>query len=303
MIICAGEALVDLVPDPVPGGGPMNAAIAAARFGAEAAFLGRVSTDGYGQMIYEHLEKNGVDLRLVQRGDEPTARAIIEHTPQPSFRFEGTGTADTALGDASLDPVDPGPHIVHGGTLGMFRGATAEVLAELVEAHAGIVSLDANVRPEVIEDRESWDHYHQRWLDRADIVKLSDEDLSWIWPERSIDSVVSELLASDIAVVLVTKGPQGVMVATRTGRAEVPGRSVRVIDTVGAGDTFIGTVLSQLVDERGCQLTPEGLATLTVEEWGAITRRSVVASSLVCGRRGADPPTLAETAAADARPS
>ena len=122
MIISGGEALVDLVPDPVPGGGPMNVAIAATRLGVASAFLGRVSTDAHGQQIWDHLIANGVDLRLAERGDEPTARAIVEHTPKLQFRFEGDGTADQALTAASLDAIGPGPHILHGGTLGLYPG-------------------------------------------------------------------------------------------------------------------------------------------------------------------------------------
>ena len=98
MIVSCGEALVDLVPDAVPGGGPLNVAVAAARLGVPSAFVGRVSTDSYGEMIWAHLERNRVDVRACQRGSEPTARAIVEHTPKLSFRFEGDDTADACIG-------------------------------------------------------------------------------------------------------------------------------------------------------------------------------------------------------------
>ncbi|WP_428115656.1 PfkB family carbohydrate kinase [Candidatus Poriferisodalis sp.] len=133
MIVSCREALVDLVPDAVLGGGPLNVAVAAARLGVPSAFVGRVSTDSYGEMIWAHLERNRVDVRACQRGSEPTARAIVEHTSKLSFRFEGDDTADACLDEVNLTVLGSGPHIVHGGTLGMFRGHTADVLASLWE--------------------------------------------------------------------------------------------------------------------------------------------------------------------------
>ena len=159
MIVSCGEALVDVVPDEggapraVPGGGPMNVAVAAARLGAPAAFVGGVSTDAHGEMIWAHLVANGVRTAAVQRSAHPTARAVVEHHPQLVFRFEGTDTADvhlTAVDEASLGPR---PHIVHGGTLGLFRGTTAETLARYVESGPGLISLDPNTRPAMIDDR------------------------------------------------------------------------------------------------------------------------------------------------------
>ncbi|MDH3296579.1 MAG: PfkB family carbohydrate kinase, partial [Acidimicrobiia bacterium] len=133
MIICAGESLVDVIPaddgqgpdQAVPGGGPMNAAVATARLGTPAAFVGRISTDRYGDLIWEHLRASGVDLRAAERGPEPTARAIVTVKPVQSFRFEGDNTADASMTSIDLSPLGPGPHIVHAGTLGVFRGVTA----------------------------------------------------------------------------------------------------------------------------------------------------------------------------------
>lgn len=298
MIVSCGEALVDLVPDPVPGGGPMNVAIAAARLGAPSAFVGRVSTDAYGAQIWRHLESNGVDLRAAQRADEPTARAIVEHVPELRFRFEGEHTADTCLDAATLDVLGPGPHIVHGGTLGMFRGVTAETLARLAEAHDGIVSLDPNVRPMIVDDRERWLAFHDRWLSRAHVYRGSDEDLEWIWPGRDTGSIAEELVAGRQAVVIVTRGPRGAQVYTSLGETSVAGVAVDVVDTVGAGDTFVGGVLTQL-HERGLAGTPDALRTLPLRTWADIVAFAVRAAAITCSRPGADPPTRAEL---DARP-
>ncbi|WP_419864486.1 carbohydrate kinase family protein [Candidatus Poriferisodalis sp.] len=293
MIVCCGEALVDVLDGDesraVPGGGPMNAAIAAARLGAPSAFVGRVSTDGAGQLIWRHLQGSGVDLRACERGAEPTARAIISLTPHPSFRFEGDSTADTALEAADLTVLDEGSHILHGGTLGMFRGRTAGVLASLAERHDGLVSLDPNVRPAIIEDRDRWDRFHQRWLHSADLYRASDEDLEWIWPRRAAEDCAAELLAGHVATVIVTRGKGCVTVFTAEGQLDVTAPQVDVVDTVGAGDSFVGTVLASLWELLGADRT--AFAALELGQWRDIAERAAAAAALTCTRAGADPPT------------
>lgn len=296
MIVCCGEALVDVLDGDearaVPGGGPMNVAIAAARLGAPSAFVGRVSTDAAGQLIWRHLQRSGVDLRACERGAEPTARAIISLTPHPSFRFHGENTADTALEAADLAVLGDGPHILHGGTLGMFRGRTAEVLASLAERHDGLVSLDPNVRPAIIEDRDRWDRFHQRWLRSADLYRASDEDLAWIWPGRPIENCAEEVLGGRTAAVIATRGASGATVYTRSGQTEAAAPPVDVVDTVGAGDAFVGSVLASLWQRLGEDGT--AVAALELPQWRTITERAVASAALTCTRPGADPPGTAE---------
>ncbi|MEL7210093.1 MAG: PfkB family carbohydrate kinase [Actinomycetota bacterium] len=295
MIISCGEALVDLVPQPVPGGGPMNVAVAAARLGAKAAFVGRVSEDPHGDLIWRHLVDNDVELCAAQRGPEPTARAIVDETDGLSFRFEGDGTADTQLRRADLDCLGPEPHIVHGGTLGLFRGPTAETLARLVEGRHGIVSLDPNVRPQMIPDRAEWDHFHDRWLAHTHLYKASAEDLAWVWPGRSIESIAGELLDGPAGAVAVTLGGDGAALFTPAGETRIAGRDVVVADTVGAGDTFVASLLVSL-SVRGCA-TPIELAALTVADWSEMGHAAVAAAAITCTRQGADPPRAAELSA------
>lgn len=272
----------------------MNAAVAAARLGAPSAFVGRVSTDAGGELIWKHLQRNQVNVRASERGPEATARAIISLTPNPSFRFEGSNTADTALGSADLAALGPGPHIVHGGTLGMFRGRTADVLASLAERHDGLVSLDPNVRPAIIEDRDRWDRFHERWLGVCDLYRASDEDLEWIWPGRAAEDCAAELLAGRIATVIITRGGHGVTVYTAEGQLEVAAPQVDVVDTVGAGDAFAGAVLASLWERLGADRT--AFAALDLRQWRAIAERAAVAAALTCTRAGADPPDARDLA-------
>lgn len=290
MIICCGEGLVDLTPDPIPGGGPMNAAIAIARLGGPAAFVGRISTDEFGDLIWNHLRRNLVDVRAAQRGGEQTATARVEHVPELVFRFEGDDTADTQLTTVDLTPLGRGPHMLHGGTLGLFRGPTAETLATLVEHHTGVVSLDPNVRPEIITDRAEWDHFHRRWMANTHIYKASDADIEWIWPGRTPDSIAAELLAAGRRLVAVTRGSAGATMYTNTHEVAVPAVETSVVDTVGAGDTFIGSLLVSLWNLR-IAADPNRVAKISRSELASIASRAVRAASITCSRPGADPPT------------
>jgi len=297
MIICAGESLVDVIPADegngadraVPGGGPMNAAVATARLGTPTAFVGRISTDVNGDLIWAHLEASGVDLRAAERGPEPTARAIVTTKPVQSFRFEGENTADASMRSVDLSALGPGPHIIHAGTLGIFRGTTASALRHMLEAHDGIVSFDPNIRPQVFPSVTEWMALAEPWIDRATIVKASDEDLDWMG--MSVD----DLLDNGAAAVLRTAGPDGVDVHLPEHRPlTVPARPTTVADTVGAGDSFCGAVLSQL--DRRNLTTIEAVAAIDAETWVDIVSFGVRAASVTVGRLGADPPWESELA-------
>ncbi len=288
MIFSCGEALVDLVPDPVPGGGPMNVAVAAARLGVSTAFVGGVSTDDHGETLWGHLSANGVDLSLSRRYTAPTARAIVEHVPELRFRFDGDDTADTLLEEVAQDRVAGNTNIVHGGTLGMFRGVTAETLATVAEQHDGMVSLDPNVRPQIIDDPAAWHHFHERWLTNVDFYKGSEEDVAWIWPDRSPEDSASGLLARGVAAVMITRGGDGLSVFTVDGEVEVPAPRIDVVDTVGAGDTVVGATLASIAEHFGSD--PIALGDVSMSDWRRFAARAADAAAVTCSREGADPP-------------
>ena len=288
MIFSCGEALVDLIPEPVPGGGPMNVAIAASRLGAASAFVGGISADEFGDMLWSHIESNGVDMSLSRRFDAPTAQAIVEHAPELRFRLVGDGTADTLLDSIDHASVLGRSNVVHGGTLGMFRGVAAETYADLAVAHDGLISLDPNVRPQVIDDRVAWHGFHDRWLTHVDIYKGSDEDLAWIWPERTPEESADWLLDVGVSAVIVTRGSDGLSILTSAGEAFAAAPKVKVVDTVGAGDTIVGVVLASVVEHFGdAAIEVDDMAP---SDWQCIAERAVAAASITCSRAGADVP-------------
>ncbi|MCP3936724.1 MAG: carbohydrate kinase [Actinomycetia bacterium] len=289
MIICAGEALVDLVPDARPGGGPMNTAIAAARLGTPTAFLGRVSTDPFGDLIWRHLADSGVDLTIAQRGDEPTCLAIVEGDP-PVFTFQGDGTADTMLEPPDLSTLGPGPHILHGGTLGLFRRPAATVLADVATTHDGLVSLDPNVRPQIIGSagRPDWMTWFQRWLTNTGVLRASDADLDWIFPGRTPEQIATTLFDGGVRALIVTTS-EGAIVHTPAGSASAPAQRVDVVDTVGAGDSFCGGVLVCLHD-AGVR-TNTALDDVLLDDWVGILDFAGRVAAVTVQRIGADPPS------------
>lgn len=298
MLVCAGEALVDLVPEPRPGGGPMNAAVAAARLGTPTAFLGRVSTDAHGDSIWQHLVDSGVDMALTERGPEPTCRAEVVGDP-PVFHFHGDGTADVSLSaDAvssdRLASIGAGPHILHGGTLSLFREPAAELYGDLAVAWDGLVSLDPNARPEIVGDgRAEWRRHFDRWMTNVGLLRMSDADAAWIHADAAatdvdaVDVAVRHGLDAGAAAVVITAST-GATVHTAAGTAGAPSQRVDVVDTVGAGDSFCGGLLTWLHDADIARR--DALAALDLDSWVDVLDAAARVAAVTVQRVGADPP-------------
>lgn len=270
----------------------MNTAVTCARLSAPTAFFGRVSTDEYGDMIWAHLDESGVDMRLTERGDEPTCRAVVEGDP-PVFHFYGDGTADRMITNTDLSAIGAGPHILHGGTLGMFRTPAAETYAQAVEAHDGLVSLDPNCRPEIVgvDGRSDWLGWLHRWLTHADLFRASDSDIEWIWPDESVEVVAARLLDAGMGAVIVTSAG-GAIAYTPDGTASASAQKVEVVDTVGAGDSFVGGILTRLheADVR----TAAALRAVSPDDWAIHLDFACRVAAITVSRKGADPPWRAE---------
>jgi fructokinase len=299
-ILVAGEALVDLIVRadgeivPVAGGSPYNIVRAIARLGVPAAFLGGLSSDRFGRMLEAGLAADGVDLSAVQRTDHPTTLALAELGAggSASYRFYTAETSAPAVHAAPLaGVVGAGVRAVATGSLGLVLEPMASTLEDLAGGVPAdrIVMLDPNARPSITADPGAWRARIARVSGRADVVKASTEDLAYLRPGETVEAAVAWLRGRGAAVVLVTDGAEPVRVVTDAGTDLVPAPPVRVVDTVGAGDTFGGAFLACLVHEG---LSPDGLRDRTAILRAA--RFAVRASTAVCARAGANPPTLAE---------
>jgi len=300
VIVVTGEALVDLVLDREgglvghPGGGPYNVARTIARLGQPAAYLGRISTDRFGSRLRGELDADGVRLDAVIGTAAPTTLALAEldAAGQASYQFYAAGTSAPGLtleaATAAL-PEHVGTFCL--GTLGLVFEPMASTLEALV-THLDedtLVALDPNCRPPAIDDPTAYRGRLGRLLQRTDLVKASEDDLAWLSPGVDPVTAARELLTNDRAVALVTRGGEGALVVTAAEVVAIPGPPVDVIDTIGAGDAFMGALLAHW-HERGLGRTD--LANLA-----EVTRTAEFAcrvAAITCSRAGADPPRRAE---------
>lgn len=300
VVVVTGEALVDLVLAPDggiaghPGGGPYNVARAIARLEQRVAYLGRVSTDGFGRRLRGQLEADGVSTEALVETDAPTTLALAELDAAGSARyhFYDTGTSAPGLTLEAAQPVLPeriGTFYL--GTLGLVfepMGSTLEALVGEMD-DTTLVAVDPNCRPAAIEDPAGYRDRLVRLMERADVIKASEDDLAWLDPGSDPVPAARKLLVQDHAVAIVTVGAQGALVITAGEVARAPSIEVEVVDTIGAGDAFMGAFLARW-RERG--LGRADLDRLDELEQAATFACRVAA--LTCARAGADPPRLDE---------
>ncbi|WP_128377817.1 carbohydrate kinase family protein [Streptomyces cavernae] len=302
MIVVAGEALIDLVPQgagalaalsPRLGGGPYNTAVALGRLGSPTAFCSRVSHDAFGDALLDGLRAAGVDVTQVQRGGEPTTLAVASIGADGSARysFYVDGTADR-LFDGGVGGLPTGARAVSFGTCSLVLepGATAyEELMRGASARGLFTALDPNIRAGLIPDADAYRARFKSWLPSVSLLKLSQEDAQWLGGSPR------EWLAAGPAAVVVTRGGDGLTAFTRDGTEyTVPGERVDVVDTIGAGDTVNAALLHGLATRDA--LSAEALTGLGATGWGELLRLAARAAAITCSRAGAEPPYASELA-------
>ncbi|NGO71368.1 PfkB family carbohydrate kinase [Streptomyces boncukensis] len=306
MIVVAGEALIDLVPQragdplsplrPVRGGGPYNTALALARLGSPAAFCSRVSTDAFGTSLLERLEAEKVDTDLVQRGPEPTTLAVAAPGPDGSaaYSFYAEGTADRLFGLPAHLPADTRALSLGTCSLVLEPGASAyEELMRRGAAEGLFIALDPNIRTGIIPAPDAYRARFLGWLPHVSLLKLSEEDAEWLAEGADrVPAAVRDWLAAGPEAVVVTRGGEGLTVFTHRGAHSVPGERVEVVDTIGAGDT-VNAALLHALGERGL-LERGALDGVGGEGWRDVLGFAARAAAVTCSRPGAEPPHLSE---------
>ena len=300
MIVVAGEALIDLIVHPdgrlaaIPGGGPFNTARTIGRLGVDVAFLGRLSTDRFGAILAAALEDDGVDLRWATMTEAPTTLAVAEldAVGAASYRFHLAETSAPGLTlEDALAVLRSEPRAIHVGTLGLVVEPMASALAAAVGRadRSTLVMVDPNCRARVIDDREAYLERLRAVMARADIVKVSADDLSYIAPDATPLDAARTILTDGTGVVLLTDGARAVTILTEALAFDVPVPRVEVVDTVGSGDAFGGGFLARWIEHGWGRAELSDAAAL--REAGAL---AVQVAAATCRRPGADPPRRSE---------
>ncbi|MFY9765670.1 MAG: carbohydrate kinase [Mycobacterium sp.] len=292
-----GESLIDIVEsDEHVGGSPLNVAVGLARLGRDVDFLTYIADDAYGRRITEYLNAAGVQLVSESRTAErtATARSTIAEDGSADYVFD----LDWQL--SGTPPVAP-PLFVHTGSIAAVQDPGCLAVAALIDTYrvSATVTFDPNVRPSLIADRDLARERIEHLVERSDIVKVSEEDLRWLDPDRPPERIAQTWLALGPAIVAVTMADRGAAAVCAAGVARVPARPVQVVDTVGAGDAFMVGLIDALwaSDLLGAQRRAE-LAALDLDALTAALEAAGAAAALTVGRAGADLPDRAALDAA-----
>jgi fructokinase len=302
MLLSCGDALIDFMPvkavdgreayAPVVGGSCLNVAVAMARLDAPAGLAGGISTDLFGSMIAEHALRSNVDLTYAVRSSDETTLAFVRLLAgEPHYIFYDEATAARrwtyrpgSIPFAVIDAV----HV--GSTTLINQAVSTETLAMLAEAHgSATISFDPNCRPTLIHDKADYIRRMDGFFARADIIRMSDADFEFLFPNADYATKVAALIESGATLVIVTRGERGVLAWHRhAGYIEVMAPHVDVVDTIGAGDTFQGALLVALREMQA--IATQDLVAIDIGQLCRALTFAVTCAAVTCSRAGADPP-------------
>ena len=306
MLLACGDALIDFVPVksadgrdayvPAVGGSCLNISVAMARLGALTGFVGGISSDMFGAMIADHLTASGVSLRYVRRSDHETTLAFVRfvgNEPHYAFYDETTSARLWTYAEGSIP--FPAIEALHVGSTTLINEPVASEYLKMFKAAKGktTLSFDPNCRPTLTHDKPAYVARMAEFAATADIVRMSDMDFDFLFSGNDFDAKAEDILAGGAALFIVTRGGDGVTAWHKTaGRIEVPAPAVKVVDTIGAGDTFQGSFLVAL-KEAG-QIDRSALETISPDKLRVALAFGTRCAAITCSRAGANPPWRAE---------
>jgi len=305
MILCCGEALIDMLPRqttegekafaPYAGGAIFNTAIALGRLGVPAAFFTGLADDMMGEILRETLAASNVDASPCAIVARPSTLAFVKLVNgQATYAFYDEGTAGRMITEADLPVLGDDCEALHFGAISLIPepcGSTYEALMKR-EYATRVISLDPNIRPGFIKDKPAHMARIERMAAMSDILKFSDEDLAWFGIEGDHDALAAHWIARGARLVVITKGAEGAEGYTKSLKVTVPSERVTVVDTVGAGDTFDAGILASL--KMNGLLTKSQVAALDEKALRDALALGAKAAAVTVSRAGANPPWARE---------
>jgi fructokinase len=302
MILCCGEALIDMIPNadgaysPHVGGAVLNTSVALGRLGIPTGLVTGISSDRFGHMIDDHLKASNVDTSHAVRSNRNTTLAFVHlDSGQATYSFYDTETATSAIAPADLPSIPTGTEAVFFGGISLCNPPVADSLTNMALGvpASTLVMADPNIRPGFASDQSAYRTRLERLIGRADIVKLSDDDISWLIPDGDLTAKADKLLSMGPKMLLLTEGSKGATAHVKSGAVvQVPAQRAQVVDTVGAGDTFNAGCLSAL--RRAGVLTPGAILSLTEDTLTDMLTFAARTAAVTVSRAGANPPWASE---------
>jgi fructokinase len=301
MIVCCGEALIDMLPrksaegvpvyQPFNGGSIFNTAIALGRLGIKTGFFTGLSTDFFGDSLKAGLTESHVDLKYIKFWDRPSTLAFVKlDNGQARYSFFDDNSAGRMLTRKDLPKLAKDVDVLHFGSFSLIQDPGAATLEALMkrEGKSRVICFDPNIRPTLVSNRKAYLARIARLVAMCDILKVSDEDVKWITGKDDIAATARKWLKAGAKIVVITKGSNGVEVFTKRYSFQVPSVRVKVVDTVGAGDTFTAGFLAALSKAR--KLVKSGMATLDETTVRDAVNFAARAAAITVSREGANPP-------------
>ena len=301
MIVCCGEALIDMLPrtsaqgvavyQPCNGGSIFNTAIALGRLGIKTGFFSGLSTDFFGDSLKAGLEASHVNLKYTKIWDKPSTLAFVKlDNGHARYSFFDDNSAGRMLTKKDLPKLGSDVEALHFGSISLIPEPGASTLEALMkrEAKKRVICFDPNIRPSVIKKRREYLARANRLVALCDILKISDEDVKWITGKDDLAGAAKKWLKAGAKVVIITKGGSGVEAFTKKFSVSHPSKPVTVVDTVGAGDTFTAGILAAL--SQAGKLTKAGVAGLDEATLHDAISFAARAAAVTVSREGANPP-------------
>lgn len=305
MILCSGEALIDMLPrttvdgeaafTPHSGGAVFNTAIALGRLAVPTSFWCGLSSDMFGLQLQKDLKESDVDFSLAPISDRPTTLAFVSLiNGQAQYAFYDENTAARQVSVADLPALDERINTLFFGGISLAAEPCGSVLYEFLQREASkrVIMLDPNIRSGFIQDEDAYRHRINGMIEASDIVKLSDEDADWLFGKADVATHGQNVLNAGARLAVITEGAEGATAFTQSHRVSVDAPEVSVVDTVGAGDTFNAGLLDGLNTLNA--LDKRRLPDLSAEDLEQALRRAVQIAAVTVSRAGANPPWRSE---------